>query len=393
MSISTFLSNPVIAGASSLAGTLFNGINGIMSGINTKKMIDAQKQMNQANIASQERINQQNIDFQKGINDIMRHDANNAISIKKQDLINAGYSTADPNMQGNAIAQLGSPQLQAPQVESEFNSDMANYQQNAIGSLAQSLMDNANVLTDIQLKKAQEREHDSNADFREKEIAWYDVNSSVALKNAIADLNLRVQQGELNEQQLEIGKANLDLLKSQFTYLGEQIFSLKVENEYKRDNIIESLNYLRKSIVKLDSAIVKDIEESKTEKHKQNYYDSQSNLAHQQALTESNKRDMYDAQVDNYYSSSAESRANAAKTWVDKDIKEFEKDITFIKRHFAFLGINFDSSNMLNVVEKNITSPNLLHNFLKFSNDQAGSLIDSYKNQGSWKGTKKGTKK
>lgn len=385
MNFEDFLASSMPSGISSLAGTAINGIGSIIGGINTNKMIKAQKEMNQQNIASQERINQQNIDFQKGINDIMRHDANNAISIKKQDMINAGYSTADPNMQGNAIAQLGSPQLQAPQVESEFNADMANYQQNAISSFGQSLLDNANTLSQIALQKAQSREYNTNADYREKEMAWYDVNSSVALKNSIADLNLRVQQGDLNKQQLEIGEANLNLLKSQFTYLGEQIFSLKVENEYKRDNIIESLNYLRKSIVKLDSEIIKNIEESKTEKHKRNYYDSQSNLAHEQALTESHKRDMYDAQTDNYYSSSAESRANAAKTWIEKDIKEFEKDISFIKRHFAFMGINFDSSNLMSIVEQNANSPLLMHNFLKFSNDQTGSLIDGYKNQGFWK--------
>lgn len=384
--MSEFLIAGIIAAVVSLFGI---GANAISSKNNTKRLVQSQKDMNEKNIESQEKINQQNIEYQQGINDIMRHDANNAISIKKQDMINAGYSTADPNQQGSSIAQLLSPELTAPHVESEYTADMANYQQNAINSISQTMLDSANTLSQVSLQKAEAREHNSNADYKDKETAWYDVNSNVAFENAIADLNLRVQQGDLNKQQLEIGKANLDLLKSQYTYLGEQIISLKIDNEYKRDNVIESLNYLRKSIVKLDSAIVKDIEESKTEKHKRKYYDSQSNLATEQAKSESNKREMYDAQTENYLSSSAESRANTSKTWVEKEIKEFEKDLAFIKRHFAMLGVNFDSSNMLSVIEKNITSPNLLHNLLKFSSDQTGSIIEGYKNQGSFKGSGK----
>lgn len=345
MSLSTFLSNPAVAGASALAGSLFQGINGIMSGVNTKKMIEAQKQMNQANIASQERINQQNIDFQQGINDLMRHDANNAISIKKQDMINAGYSTADPNMQGNSIAQLGSPQLQAPQVESEFNSDMANYQQNAFGSFAQSLLDNANVLTDIQLKKAQSREHNRNADFRERELAWYDVNQAVAYKGALVNIYQGVTAGDYNKVAADEKVQAIENLKGQFKLLHEQIISAKIENKFKPkklklevESMQQSLNNLKATYQEILSSIRLNSEKVNTEKSAQ-------------SLNYSGAR-LNDAKKDTEVSLKNLNISKEQQIKIENGIKEFEKRNSAVKYSFAKYGINYDSSNYFDVAAK-----------------------------------------
>lgn len=345
MSLSSFLSNPAVAGASSLAGTLFQGINGIMSGINTNKMIKAQKEMNERNIASQEKINQQNIDFQQGINDIMRHDANNAISIKKQDMINAGYSTADPNMQGNAIAQLGSPQLQAPQVESEFNSDMANYQQNAIGSFAQSLLDNANVLTDIQLKKAQSREHNSNADFRERELAWYDVNQAVAYKGALANIYQSVTAGDYNKVAADEKVQTIENLKEQFKLLREQVISAKLDNKFKPkklklevDSMQQSLNNLKATYQEILSVVRLNREKVNTEKSAQSLNYSGARLNDAKKETEVSLKNL--------------NISKEQQIKIDNGIKEFEKRTAAVKYNFAKYGINFDSSNYLDVATK-----------------------------------------
>lgn len=347
MSFSSFLASPMVSGISSLAGTAFGGLNSIMGIINTNKMINAQKQMNQQNIASQERINQQNIDFQKGINDIMRHDANNAISIKKQDMINAGYSTADPNMQGNAIAQLGSPQLQAPQVESEFNSDMANYQQNAIGSFAQSLIDNANTMADIQLKQAEATEKDAHASYLRKQTNWVDLKELMSYKQAVENILNAQTNREFTEVQKQEVLQGIENMKSQNDLLQEQIIMARIKNKFEPEKCQLAIQELRATINNLRATYNNILADTSRKK-------SETALNYEKINTEKTQQGLNQSMAENQDSQANLNKSKSIHERIEAGLNVMQGKMQYVKNLFAAAGVNFDGSGIVDQTKKAI---------------------------------------
>ncbi|UPW41348.1 DNA pilot protein [Sigmofec virus UA08Rod_3874] len=287
----------IITGGLGAIGNVWNGIN---SSKNTKRMIAAQKEMNEKNIASQERINQQNIDFQKGINDIMRHDANHAISIKKADLQRAGYSTADPNQQGFTAANLGGVNLQAPQVQSEFTPEMANLQQQGINSFASGMLNTASTLSSIALQKAQTREHDRNVDLKDKELAWFDVEHKAMYERTLQEISNMATEQNWKKADIKRVMASVEQINKSVDLLGQQIIQLQLANKFKPIEFQKAMDHL--------DAVIDDLKSAKGLK---------------------------DAQ---------------------KMLTLKEKDIADIKYQFARIGVNFDSSSITDSIARLLLS-------------------------------------
>lgn len=239
----------------------------------TKEMnernIASQEAINAANVASAEKINQSQIDFQQGINDMMRYDAKHAISDKKADLVRAGYSMADPSLQGFSAASLGgiSPQMAqqvAPQVASEFDSSMA---ANAIAgrnSSINAILGAASTASTIALQKAQARSQNANATGQEIDNAWKEVQNQANLQSIYTSINESVSRKELNEKQgAEILK-NLDLLDQNIAIAKENVTQLKFTSATQADRFFAELANLR--------AATADLKASKTLKESQAAY-------------------------------------------------------------------------------------------------------------------------
>lgn len=303
--------------------------------------------MNQQNIASQERINQQNIDFQKGINDIMRHDANNAISIKKQDMINAGYSTADPNMQGNAIAQLGSPQLQAPQVESEFNPDMANYQQNAIGSFAQSLIDNANTMADIQLKQAEATEKDAHASYLRKQTNWVDLKELMSYKQAVENILNAQTNREFTEVQKQEVLQGIENMKSQNDLLQEQIIMARIKNKFEPEKCQLAIKELRATINNLRATYNNILADTSRKK-------SETALNYEKINTEKTQQGLNQSMAENQDSQANLNKSKSIHERIEAGLNVMQGKMQYVKNLFAAAGVNFDGSGIVDQTKKAI---------------------------------------
>lgn len=315
MGFSDILSGGLISGVGSV---LSSGLNAITANRNTKKMINAQKEMNQRNIESQERINQQNIDFQQGVNDIMRKDAHNAIAIKKRDLINSGYSTANPDMQGNPVASLGSPTLTAPQVESEYNSDMANYQQSANQSFADSLINSASAMSNIALQKAQIKSQNANTTNMEIQNDMLEAQLKVNYQNSVKQLQLLDDSHDINKQTLEKGVKEIELIDGQIQSIKQQVISLVTDNKWKDKKYKTELAHI--------SAMINNIS-------------------------------------------------------ADTDNKKIEKDLNNIKLKFAKMGINFDSNSFFDSFVRIAASNDAdkLFGILKtFITDSLSAITDSF---------------
>lgn len=265
-SIGKFVGNAT--GLSSIidAGTAIAGL--ITGNKSEKRQIAAQQQANQANIASQERINQrniasqekinqQNLDFAQNINDIMRYDSKHAISDKKTDLQRAGYSAADPSLQGFSAATLAQPQLEAPQsvapqVEPEYNASMASSKLNSILGLR-------GAATEIALMKAQAKSQNANATGQEIENAWKDVEHKTGLAMVNQNLTNAVKEGRIKELTATRMLLDMEQIQSQTDILEEELKQKKFATEHQAEQYLASLSNLQASTTDLlSSAGLKD---------------------------------------------------------------------------------------------------------------------------------------
>lgn len=298
-------------GLSSIIGAGINAIgnyyNSKQQAKMTKQMIASQEKMNEQNVASQEKINQQNIDFQQGINNMMRSDAQNAISIKKRDLQNAGYSTADPNQQGFANAQLGSPELTAPQVESEFNPAMAQQELDARKGLVGSILEGARTFSDIELNKALARANNANATGQEIENMFKEAKEAKSYEALIEYVNNLKKEGVLKT--LTAGKIaqEVESIEQTTKLIAEQVRTQQFINMWKPEEIQRNLKQM-------------DAEYEKTMKI----------ISNIEADTDVKK--------------------------IEKDIKKLEKDIKGIEKMYAELGINWNSNDTISSLLRICTS-------------------------------------
>lgn len=286
---------------SGIGSIISSGVNAFTAKQQQKKQIAADKAMNERNIAFQRETNQQNIDFQREINDIMRRDNRHAIQTKKNDLINAGYSVADPNMQGASVASLGAPDIQSPRVISEFNPAMSQQLLNAGSHFSDSIINTAKTLSDIALNKAKVKESNANATGQEIENAWSDAEHAAHYETTVQTLENLKKDSKIKDQEYNKLVADINSVNESVRLIREQVDLAKTENKFKPSILQNTADHIAALIDNLDSA------------------------------TDLNKS--------------------------EKSIKDFEKRIKSVEATFAELGINFNGSSYVDALLRAAASP------------------------------------
>lgn len=286
---------------SGIGSIISSGINAFTAHRQQKKQIAADKAMNERNIAFQRETNQQNIDFQREINDIMRRDNRTAIQTKKNDLMNAGYSAADPNMQGASVASLGAPDIQSPHVASEFNPAMSQQLLNAGSHFSDSIINTAKTLSDIALNKAHVKESNANATGKEIENAWSDAEHAAQYDTTLQTLENLKKDSKIKDQEYNKLVADINSVNESVRLIREQVDLAKTENKFKPSILQNTSDHIAALIDNLDSA------------------------------TDLNKS--------------------------EKSIKDFEKRIKSVEATFAELGINFNGSSYVDALLRAAASP------------------------------------
>lgn len=268
----------IIGSAITAGGSLLSSLFGNKKEKELLKMqIQAQRDMNNRNIAfqeaanaqniaSQEKINQSQIDFQKEINSLMRKDAKHAISDKRTDLMRAGYSTADPSLSGFSAASLGAPaltapQVTAPQVESEFSPQMASTLINSKNTAISNATQLAATLTDISLKRAQKSKTDAETEGIVKSNAWIDLEKDASYSLLLQTIDNSFKDGVIKQKQADMLTNELSSFKTRFDLLNEQLSSLQISNKSLEDRFKADLSetLARVSNIKSDTK-KKDLE-------------------------------------------------------------------------------------------------------------------------------------
>lgn len=286
---------------SGIGSIISSGVNAFTAKQQQKKQIAADKAMNERNIAFQRETNQQNIDFQREINDIMRRDNRTAIQTKKNDLMNAGYSAADPNMQGASVASLGAPDIQSPRVVSEFNPAMSQQLLNAGSHFSDSIINTAKTLSDIALNKAKVKESNANSTGKEIENAWSDAEHAAHYETTVQTLENLKKDSKIKDQEYNKLVADINSVNESVRLIREQVDLAKTENKYKPSILQNTADHIAALIDNLDSA------------------------------TNLNK--------------------------AEKSIKDFEKRIKSVEATFAELGINFNGSSYVDALLRAAASP------------------------------------
>ena len=318
-------------GLSSLLGSLGSGIASIFTASKQRKsaerqtqmVVDAQKAANAANLETQERINQQQIDNSRYINSLMRHDANNAVSIKKQDLINAGYSTADPNLSGASVASLTQPQLSSnPVVQSEYPSDLAALNQGAGQSLTDSLLSTAGVLSDFAVKRADVLSKSANTKSQEIRNSWLDAELQLNYDTSLQTLENLRKDGRLKDNDLKRFGTEMDILKTQCDVLAQNLFALKEQNKVLPKKLIKELTQLEETINLTRSNIAETNERRRV------------HIAHRANIV-----------------------ADTRNKSIEADLLNLKKAMDKINLNYAELGINFNSNSLVDSLLRLASSP------------------------------------
>lgn len=286
---------------SGIGSIISSGVNAFTANRQQKKQIAADKAMNERNIAFQREANMQNIDFQREINDIMRRDNRTAIQTKKNDLVNAGYSTADPNLQGASVASLGAPNIRAPQVASEFNPAMSQQLLAAGSHFSDSIINTAKTLSDIALNKAHVKESNANATGKEIDNAWSDAEHAAQYDTTLQTLENLKKDSRIKDEEYNKLVADINSVNESIKLTREQVELAKSENKFKPSILQNTSDHLAAMIDNLDS------------------------------VTDLNK--------------------------TEKSIKNFEKRIKAVEANFAELGINFNGSSYVDSLLRAAASP------------------------------------
>lgn len=259
--------------ASSLSplGAVAGGLGSLTSSIfgffNAKRQIEAQKEMNERNVQAQLDMNAANIKNQNDINasqlahadkinELMRWDSKHAISDKKADMARAGYSTADPNMQGFSAAALTNPQQvmatqEAPHVESEYNQAASD----SIMAGLSSLSSVPKLISDIDLQKAMSLQANSNATGQDIENAWADYKNSMLLATAYKNLDLMASQEDVNSASIEKMRVEMDNIRADTDTLVEGLTTIRFNNSKLAKRFEMEVQTFRSNLAKLRSDI------------------------------------------------------------------------------------------------------------------------------------------
>lgn len=225
-------------GVSSL---ITGGINSMFQGIAQRRQYKNQKKlMKMAHEYELENLAKQD-EYQRGL-------VEDAASMTKTGLMNAGYSTADPNGTGVQPASVSGPSTSATGSAGSFPIDS--------GSVASGI----SALMTGQLSASQARLNDIEAKYRAKklegEIGKLNVEIDTAKEKlpfiadtAKANIANLASSAHLNEKQLENISASIDKLKAETE-------GISIDNRFKPD-----LN--ANEVAKLDAEVKKLVSEGK----------------------------------------------------------------------------------------------------------------------------------
>lgn len=248
------IGSAIVSGISALLGSALNTgmsneqVNAMIKSnqaMNSQN-VAAQREINAANVRSAEEINQQQIGFQREINDLMRYDSKHSISDKKQDLIRAGYSTADPSLQGFSAASLGgiSPVMatqQAPVVSSEYDSSIAAHSLNSRNSTINNILSIARTASDIALQKAQTRSANAGATGQEIDNAWKELEHKANLRQTYENISNLVKDGKVKDATAAQILKNIDVLDQQVETMKESLKQIKFTTEHQEEQFYASI--------------------------------------------------------------------------------------------------------------------------------------------------------
>lgn len=221
--------------------------------------IQMQRDINAQNVASQERINQMQLDQSKQINDLMRYDSKHAISDKVTDLKRAGYSSADPSIQGFSAANLSSPSLSsaqqvAPHVEPTFDQSGVSNIISGNRSTVQNITDLLSTIADVRLKRSQEKNTDADTKGKDIDNSWKDEEKSAALAQIMATVdNMEANTDKQREEKKKISK-DISFVDQSLKLLGEQITEIKFRNSKNEERFLNEMNHLKASVADLQSS-------------------------------------------------------------------------------------------------------------------------------------------
>lgn len=261
----------MLSGIIGAAGSLLNGIFDRKSQKKAQQQaiaaqekanqdnIQMQRDINAQNVASQEKINQMQLDQAMQINELMRYDSKHAISDKVADMKRAGYSTADPSMQGFSAANLSSPSLSAPQqvaphVDPVYDQSGVSNVINGNRSVVQNVADLLSTVADVRLKRSQEKNTDADTEGKSIDNSWKDEEKSAALAQIMSTVNnLEANTDKQREEKKKISK-DITFVDESLKLLGEQITELKFRNSKNEERFLNEMNHLKASISDLQSS-------------------------------------------------------------------------------------------------------------------------------------------
>lgn len=366
--------NDLLSGG--LLGSIGSTISSIIGARSAKKQTDkvvaAQQAANNANIASQERINQAQIEHNDYINSLMRHDANNAISIKKRDLINAGYSTADPTFSGNTTATLGNATLNAPQVESEYPTELAGINQSAAQSITDALLNSSTLSTDVALKKAEIREKNSKSSYQDILNSWANVQQQVSYDTALQALDNLKKDGHIKDNELTKFTFDLNLLHRNIDIAGEQLQNLKITNSKLADKIDSEISKLLADIAEAGQNVVESQARVGLANKQGKVFDAQAG----KLIAETNE---VNATTENIRQDTINKKKLGQNIDLDSTLKKLDARSKQLDNWFAERGINFRVSGVFNTLLSVLAAPEgkeVLPTFINFVSDSLGALID-----------------
>lgn len=270
--------------------------------------IDAQREMNERNVSSQEEMNRQNISFQKEVNDLMRKDNASSIQTKKNDLKKAGYSTADPSLQGSSVASLTAPRGEAPIVQSEITPDMVSQYMQNFGSSMDRLSGIAKSVSELSLMKAQARAANAGATGQEIDNDWKEALNSAEYSQILQTIdNMKSAKKLTDEQAINASK--------QFEILQAELDGLSADNAIKNYEVVyHPFRYLK-------------------------------------------EMEQMDAVIGELQAKTANWKADTSNKRKEGDILEFRKRIEKVAADFAEMGVNFNGSSMLDSILRLVASP------------------------------------
>lgn len=254
--------------------------------------IEFQRETNYANLANERLINRSQLEHADKINELMRWDSKHAISDKKADMARAGYSTADPNMQGFSVAALSNPQQVmatqvAPQVVPEYDQQGVANTISAYGNLSSGMTDLMRSLSSIKLNKAQSENLREDTKGKKVDNSYKEAQWQISLATASQTLDNLVKDGTIKEEQANKLRSEITVLDKEAEKLVQEVKQAEFTSEHQKERF-------DKEIKQLDSIISDLIASASLKREQRNTQVQDTALRKAQVRIEEVRANLYD---------------------------------------------------------------------------------------------------